>query len=184
MVRWYVGALYVGVLVCCVCVWGVKKKERMASAGFEPAPFQTSALNWRLRPLGQLTIKIPTRLKCVHQVHSHHEQTKRTHDTQTHATQHPHATLQNQTPRVPNNPRSAPQYAPQTAPFSHTNAPSGRVAESLKPISRQNLTLQGAKLRTNANARCHNSPPMRSDTSPGAQRCLAREAVVETRACP
>ena len=26
----------------------------MANAGFEPAPFQTSALNWRLRPLGQL----------------------------------------------------------------------------------------------------------------------------------
>ena len=27
----------------------------MANVGFEPTPFQTSALNWRLRPLGQLT---------------------------------------------------------------------------------------------------------------------------------
>ncbi len=32
-------------------------KERMANVGFEPTPFQTSALNWRLRPLGQLTIR-------------------------------------------------------------------------------------------------------------------------------
>ena len=32
----------------------------MADAGFEPAPFQTSALNWRLRPLGQSTIEPPT----------------------------------------------------------------------------------------------------------------------------
>ena len=28
----------------------------MANVGFEPTPFRTSALNWRLRPLGQLTI--------------------------------------------------------------------------------------------------------------------------------
>ena len=26
----------------------------MTNVGFEPTPFQTSALNWRLRPLGQL----------------------------------------------------------------------------------------------------------------------------------
>lgn len=38
-------------------VKGEKSKERMANVGFEPTPFQTSALNWRLRPLGQLTIE-------------------------------------------------------------------------------------------------------------------------------
>ena len=29
----------------------------MTNVGFEPTPFQTSALNWRLRPLGQLIIR-------------------------------------------------------------------------------------------------------------------------------
>ena len=47
----------------------------MANVGFEPTPFQTSALNWRLRPLGQLTMnarhspKLPYTLQ--HTTHSH-----------------------------------------------------------------------------------------------------------------
>ena len=32
-----------------------EKKIKLANVGFEPTPFRTSALNWRLRPLGQLT---------------------------------------------------------------------------------------------------------------------------------
>ena len=28
----------------------------MTAVGFEPTPFRTSALSWRLRPLGQVTI--------------------------------------------------------------------------------------------------------------------------------
>ena len=41
------------------CALRVGSKRCMANAGFEPAPFQTSALNWRLRPLGQLTTITP-----------------------------------------------------------------------------------------------------------------------------
>ena len=32
-----------------------EKKSKLANVGFEPTPFRTSALNWRLRPLGQFT---------------------------------------------------------------------------------------------------------------------------------
>ena len=32
-----------------------EKKIKLANVGFELTPFRTSALNWRLRPLGQLT---------------------------------------------------------------------------------------------------------------------------------
>ena len=38
----------------------------MANVGFEPTPFQTSALNWRLRPLGQLTTITDTTLALTH----------------------------------------------------------------------------------------------------------------------
>jgi hypothetical protein len=31
------------------------KKGKMVTVGFEPTPSRTSALNWRLRPLGQIT---------------------------------------------------------------------------------------------------------------------------------
>jgi hypothetical protein len=31
-------------------------KKIMIKVGFEPTPFRTSALSWRLRPLGHLTI--------------------------------------------------------------------------------------------------------------------------------
>lgn len=47
--------------------------------GFEPTPFQTSALNWRLRPLGQLTTTNTYTYKLQHK---HHTQTKHTHYTQ------------------------------------------------------------------------------------------------------
>lgn len=48
----------------------------MAGAGFEPAPFQTSALNWRLRPLGQPTIESPTQLIRINKsAHIHAKQT-------------------------------------------------------------------------------------------------------------
>ena len=53
--------------------------------GFEPTPFQTSALNWRLRPLGQLTITrgpTPHSYKndtTINSKHKHHQ--KQTHNT-------------------------------------------------------------------------------------------------------
>jgi hypothetical protein len=31
------------------------KRQKMIAVGFEPTPFRTSALSWRLRPLGQAT---------------------------------------------------------------------------------------------------------------------------------
>ena len=32
------------------------KRQKMVAVGFEPTPSRTSALNWRLRPLGQTTL--------------------------------------------------------------------------------------------------------------------------------
>ena len=32
-----------------------KLQKKMVTLGFEPRPSRTSALNWRLRPLGQMT---------------------------------------------------------------------------------------------------------------------------------
>ena len=34
---------------------GYNPKKELANVGVEPTPFRTSDLNWRLRPLGQLT---------------------------------------------------------------------------------------------------------------------------------
>ena len=69
----------------------------MANVGFEPTPFQTSALNWRLRPLGQLTTD--------NNLHTHKQtqnkpQTKHTHKhTQTTTLQlhAPHALIKRST---------------------------------------------------------------------------------------
>ena len=33
----------------------VEKEKKMVAVGFEPTPSRTSALNWRLGPLGQTT---------------------------------------------------------------------------------------------------------------------------------
>jgi hypothetical protein len=55
----------------------------MADAGFEPAPFQTSALNWRLRPLGQSTIELYTKHKYTLHIDADHAQTKSTIPTTT-----------------------------------------------------------------------------------------------------
>ena len=33
-----------------------KEKKYMTTEGFEPSPFRNSALNYRLRPLGQIVI--------------------------------------------------------------------------------------------------------------------------------
>ena len=64
----------------------------MADAGFEPAPFQTSALNWRLRPLGQSTIEPPTHREYIIKfaAHATQKQTRKTRhkthqDTRMHA---------------------------------------------------------------------------------------------------
>ena len=44
----------------------------MTTVGFEPTPFQTSALNWRLRPLGQvITISTHTLLYTTHTKYMH-----------------------------------------------------------------------------------------------------------------
>ena len=39
-----------------------KKTKSMIRVGFEPTPFRTSALSWRLRPLGHLTFVVVLRL--------------------------------------------------------------------------------------------------------------------------
>ena len=70
-----------------------KMQREMAGAGFEPAPFQTSALNWRLRPLGQPTIEIPTPRKNIHiPTHTNEYKTSHSHTTraqsQSHTTHH------------------------------------------------------------------------------------------------
>ena len=59
--------------------------------GFEPTPFQTSALNWRLRPLGQLTTD------NTHTTHNttHNTQYKHTHNKHTHI----HTNTHNDTPQ-------------------------------------------------------------------------------------
>jgi hypothetical protein len=53
----------------------------MADAGFEPAPFQTSALNWRLRPLGQSTIELYAKHKYTLHIDAYNAQTKSTRTT-------------------------------------------------------------------------------------------------------
>ena len=60
--------------VCCVI------DKEMADAGFEPAPFQTSALNWRLRPLGQSTTNHQHLRSPFHKQHA--------------STTHPHSSQQ------------------------------------------------------------------------------------------
>ena len=35
-----------------------KEKKYMTTEGFEPSPFRNSALNYRLRPLGQIVIAV------------------------------------------------------------------------------------------------------------------------------
>jgi hypothetical protein len=63
-------------------VQGGKRKKKLANVGFEPTPFRTSALNWRLRPLGQLTtIRKPQPSGNKNRSHADH-----THPTATHAT--------------------------------------------------------------------------------------------------
>ena len=44
----------------------------MTSGGFEPPPFRTSALNWRLRPLGQLIFVIQRQHTLHHTLTQQH----------------------------------------------------------------------------------------------------------------
>src|SRR3990167_9041879 len=82
--------------------WRAAKRE-MADAGFEPAPFQTSALNWRLRPLGQSTIETPTHHKYTLHLDTRHHQNNTTNNITTRHTQSPNDRAPRHTTSAPNN---------------------------------------------------------------------------------
>lgn len=69
----------------------------MANVGFEPTPFQTSALNWRLRPLGQLTIGKPPLPNTIHKLTPRPKYDNYTSTTLTTPTFHRHQTQNPQT---------------------------------------------------------------------------------------
>uniref|UniRef100_M4B1H4 Uncharacterized protein n=1 Tax=Hyaloperonospora arabidopsidis (strain Emoy2) TaxID=559515 RepID=M4B1H4_HYAAE len=65
---WLPGGSGLYLLLQLVADWEVTavfaRTKTLANVVFEPTPFRTSALNWRLRPLGQLTC-VYANLSCA-----------------------------------------------------------------------------------------------------------------------
>ena len=111
----------------------------MADAGFEPAPFQTSALNWRLRPLGQSTIETPTHHKYTLHLDTRHHQTNTTNNP---TTRHDTTPTNTKRARTQTHHSRSKQRAPRLNITSQTHTTSRNPASDLLLRGISNLQLR------------------------------------------